>query len=247
MVVMMVVAVLLGGLGAAPEPVALAPRRALALLPAVLCLPAPPAFCKLAREPLPPTAEHLVASSHSQHTYAPDTNTEESDDEGDNDDGDSLFAHCLIPPLLSSFLHAFRMITPAQYWMSCGRLGGGFGNSSSDELCRYVNRSTSANTFVIRGGLPDDPAPFAADVDEPAPEPEPEAEARSFSFPRPVALLNAFTNAFTSLPTAAEPALELPDPAFARLDEPEEDADDGPARASLMSCAVAGWKLVRGL
>ena len=27
----------------------------------------------------------------------------------------SLFAHCRIPPRLSSFLHAFRMITPAQY------------------------------------------------------------------------------------------------------------------------------------
>ena len=163
----------------------------------------------------------------------------------------SLFAHCRIPPLLSSFLHAFRIITPAQYWISCGRLGGGFGDSSSDELWRYVNRSTSANTFVCLGLPPLAPAAGAAEL-EPAPAPADAADApvddpRSFSFPRPVALLNAFTNAFTSLPTAAEPALELPDPAFARLDEPEEDADDGPARASLMSCAVAGWKLVRGL
>ena len=65
--------------------------------------------------------------------------------------------------------------------------------------------------------------------------------------PRPVARLNTFTNAFTSLPMAAEPTLELPDPAFARLDEPEEDVDDVPARASLMSCAVTGWKVVRDL
>ena len=69
----------------------------------------------------------------------------------------------------------------------------------------------------------------------------------SFSFPRHVTLLNIFTNAFTSLPTAAEPALELPHPAFARLDEPEEDADDRPPRASLMSCAGAGQSLVQDL
>ena len=42
------------------------------------------------------------------------------------------------------------MITPAQYWISGRKLGGGFGDSSSDELCRYVNLSTSAKTFVIR-------------------------------------------------------------------------------------------------
>ena len=48
----------------------------------------------------------------------------------------SLFAHCRIPPRLSSFLHAFRMMTPAQYWISGGKLGGGLADSSSDELCR---------------------------------------------------------------------------------------------------------------
>ena len=60
-------------------------------------------------------------------------------------------------------------------------------------------------------------------------------------------LLNTFTNVFTSFSMAAAPALELPDPAFAPLDESEEDTDDGLARTSLMSCAVVGWKLVRGL
>ena len=42
------------------------------------------------------------------------------------------------------------MITPAQYWISCGSVGGGFGKSLSDELGRNVNRSTSENTFVCR-------------------------------------------------------------------------------------------------
>ena len=55
---MMVLAVLFGLLGAAPEPVTLAPRRALALLPTVLGLAAPPTLGELAREGFPFAAEH---------------------------------------------------------------------------------------------------------------------------------------------------------------------------------------------
>jgi hypothetical protein len=43
------------------------------------------------------------------------------------------------------------MITPAQYWISGGSVGGGLGRSYSCELGRNVNRSTSENTFVWRG------------------------------------------------------------------------------------------------
>ena len=39
-------------------------------------------------------------------------------------------------------------MTPAQYWISRSRLGGGFGDSSFDELWQYANCSMSANTFV---------------------------------------------------------------------------------------------------
>ena len=64
----------------------------------------------------------------------------------------SLLAHCLIPPLLSSFLQAFRIITPAQYCISGGK-NGGFPNALSDALGLNVKRSTSENTFVILGGF----------------------------------------------------------------------------------------------
>ena len=40
------------------------------------------------------------------------------------------------------------MITPAQYWISGGSLGGGFGRSVSVELGRNVNLSTNENTLV---------------------------------------------------------------------------------------------------
>ena len=70
-----------------------------------------------------------------------------------DEDRYSLFAHCRIPPLPSSFLHAFRMLTPAQYWISGGKLGGGFELSSSDELWRYVTPSTCANMFIMRLGV----------------------------------------------------------------------------------------------
>jgi hypothetical protein len=66
-----------------------------------------------------------------------------------------LLAHCRIPPLLSSLRHALRMMTPAQYWISGGSVGGGFGRSYSCELGRNVNRSTSENTFVWRGDVVD--------------------------------------------------------------------------------------------
>jgi hypothetical protein len=43
------------------------------------------------------------------------------------------------------------MITPAQYWISGGNLGGGLGRSISVELGLKVNRSTKENTLVCRG------------------------------------------------------------------------------------------------
>ena len=42
-------------------------------------------------------------------------------------------------------------MTPAQYWISGGSLGGGLGRSVSVELGLKVNRSTKENTFVCRG------------------------------------------------------------------------------------------------
>ena len=45
------------------------------------------------------------------------------------------------------------MITPAQYWISGGNLGGGLGRSVSVELGLEVNRSTKENTLVYRGEL----------------------------------------------------------------------------------------------
>jgi hypothetical protein len=45
------------------------------------------------------------------------------------------------------------MMTPAQYCISWGKVGGGFGRSYSWELGRKVNRSTRENTFVWRGGV----------------------------------------------------------------------------------------------
>jgi len=43
------------------------------------------------------------------------------------------------------------MMTPAQYWISGGNLGGGLGRSVSVELGLKVNRSTKENTLVCRG------------------------------------------------------------------------------------------------
>ena len=64
----------------------------------------------------------------------------------------ALLAHCLIPPRLSSFLHAFRIITPAQYCISWGSFGGAFGKSDSLALGRNVKRSTKEKTLVWRTG-----------------------------------------------------------------------------------------------
>ena len=119
LMVVMMVPVLLRVFRATPKPVSLAPCRTLALLPTILRLPASAALRELTGEPLPLPAEHLIPYQHT------DPQRREQY---------SLFAHCRIPPLLSSFLHAFRMMTPAQYWISGGKLGGGFELSSSDEL-----------------------------------------------------------------------------------------------------------------
>ena len=116
-----------------------------------------------------------------------------------------------------------------------------------------MNRSTSANTLVMRGvgallaaaAAPDPDGP--ADELDPAPAAAAAAEARSFSFPRPVAELKAFIKGLTSFAGAVleadeeEPAVALDEDA--ELLAPEAD----PKRPSLESCAVAGWKLVRGL
>ena len=132
-------------------------------------------------------------------------------------------------------------MTPAQYWISGGKLGGGLDDSSSDELCRYVNRSTSAKTLVIRCAgalLPEDPAaeldpdPDGAAAElEPAPDEGAAAEARSFSFPRPVAELNAFTNGLISFAGVALDTVEAVDAACALPDDPLGPADD-PKRPS---------------
>lgn len=100
-----------------------------------------------------------------------------------------------MPPRLSSFLHAFRIITPAQYWISGGSEGGGLGDSISDELCRNVNRSTSENTFVMRGVAAAAVVVAAVVVAAEAVavvEDEDEDDAFSFSLPRPVAELRTF-------------------------------------------------------
>ena len=130
------------------------------------------------------------------------------------------------------------MMTPAQYWISGGRLGGGLGDSSSDELCRYVNRSTRAKTFVIRGGTAPLPlaAVFGPDAElEPAVEADDDDDARSFSFPRPVALLNAFTSGCTS-----RLELELEMAADEDAATERDDDEDWPYLPSFESCAVAG-------
>jgi hypothetical protein len=77
-------------------------------------------------------------------------------------------------------------MTPAQYCISGGNVGGGFGRSYSWELGRNVNRSTSENTFVWRGAVGG-----AGDSAE-------DAAGGAFSFP--LRLANAFKNPVASLP-----------------------------------------------
>ena len=72
------------------------------------------------------------------------------------------------------------------------------------------------------------------------------ARSFSFSFPRPVAVLKPLTNEFISRLKPELEALEELDPAFARLDDPDDVEVAGVGRPS-DSCAVAGWKLGRGL
>jgi len=65
---------------------------------------------------------------------------------------DLLLAHCLTPPLMSSFLHAFLITTPAQYCISGGNLGiaptPALPFSSSLDEGLNVNLSTRLKTFV---------------------------------------------------------------------------------------------------
>ena len=73
------------------------------------------------------------------------------------------------------------------------------------------------------------------------------ARSFSFSFPRPVTVLKTLTNGLISRLKPPElEALDEPDPAFARLDDPDDVEVAGVGRPS-DSCAVAGWKLGRGL
>jgi hypothetical protein len=80
---------------------------------------------------------------------------------------------------------AFLIITPAQYWISAGKVGGGFGSSLSEELGRNVNLSTRENTFVSL-------------IVDPCTGPT-LAAAFSFSFPLPVADANALNKGLDSL------------------------------------------------
>ena len=72
------------------------------------------------------------------------------------------------------------------------------------------------------------------------------ARSFSFSFPRPVAVLKTLTNGFISRLKPELEAFDEPDPALARLDEPDDVEVAGVGRPS-DSCAVAAWKLGRGL
>ena len=124
--------------------------------------------------------------------------------------------------------------------MSWGSDGGGFGPSKSAELWRNVNLSTSANTFVILCGGAGAGVTGTTGSDGPA-------TAFSFSFPRPVTELYAFMNVLGSFAADAEdggaigPKPPAPTPALllgpACMNRPSPTG----------SCAVAGWKVVRGL
>ena len=72
------------------------------------------------------------------------------------------------------------------------------------------------------------------------------ARSFSFSFPRPVTVLKTLTNGLISRLKPELEAFDEPDPALARLDEPDDVEVAGVGRPS-DSCAVAGWKLGRGL
>ena len=99
---------------------------------------------------------------------------------------------------------------------------------------------------LLAAAAPPDPDGPADELD-PAPEAAAAAEARSFSFPRPVAELKAFMKGLTSF-AGAVLEVDEEEPAVALDEDPELLAPEADAkRPSLESCAVAGWKLVRGL
>jgi hypothetical protein len=113
------------------------------------------------------------------------------------------------------------MITPAQYWISGGSLGGGLGRSVSVELGLKVNRSTSENTFVWRVAAPAAAVPV---VDE--------ACAFSFSFPRLV---------------ADEKALKKLCGSFDGVLAVDGDGDGRAAREVVGKFTLAGWNVARDL
>jgi hypothetical protein len=107
------------------------------------------------------------------------------------------------------------MITPAQYWISAGSLGGGLGRSASEELGRNVNRSTNEKTLVCRVGA----GVGAGDVDDEDPDADAvdavmnPKDTFSFSFPRLAPDVKARKKLCDSLPNIVEPAngpLEVP-------------------------------------
>jgi hypothetical protein len=116
------------------------------------------------------------------------------------------------------------MMTPAQYWISGGSVGGGFGRSYSCELGRNVNRSTSENTFVWRGVVVDAAGAGAGC-----------AIGLAFSFPLRLAK------------ALKKPVLDVA--SFPRDDGPAVGVGAAVCCGVVacgLSVAVAGWKLVRG-
>ena len=120
---------------------------------------------------------------------------------------------------------------------------------SSDKLWRYVNCPTSANTFVIRVGVLLEGA--TADVPDELACMDDDDAARSFSFsfsfPHPGAVVNTLTNGLMSRPKPELEVLDAPEPAWARLDDPDDVDVAGAGQSSDNCAAVAGWKLGRGL
>ena len=119
------------------------------------------------------------------------------------------------------------MITLAQYWISCGSTGGGFGISLSATFGRNVNRSTRENTFVIRRG-----ASVGAGVGS--------GGARSFSFPRDV-------NALTTELVSRDVDTDTSDMGVkVEVDAVDDDAVDTRVRSpERTAVSAAGWKLGR--
>jgi hypothetical protein len=134
------------------------------------------------------------------------------------------------------------MMTEAQYCISGGSLGGGFGRSVSVELGRKVNLSTSENTLVCLVGVGGEGVAVDGeedDVDDA--EAKIAAGAFSFSFPRPAKALknpcDSFANANEDVFRAGSAVLE---PVVL-----------GPAAlltaALVPKLTLAGWKVALGL